>query len=79
MTDLSIYPGGDLVAKGLEDVAQGRHTIEARLVMVTRSNLVRLGLLASPHIYGPEALLELALPSLLKMDADVLSQELVPA
>ena len=41
--DLSIYPGGDLVAKGLADLAKCDLSIEALLVLVASPRLERLG------------------------------------
>jgi hypothetical protein len=37
-------PGADLVAKGLEDLREGRETREALLVAIGRPRLIRLGL-----------------------------------
>jgi hypothetical protein len=42
--ELDHYPGGDLVAKGLEDLASSRETVEALLVSVAASRLRALGL-----------------------------------
>ena len=40
---LESLPGGDLVSKGLEDLAQSRPTAEAALVEIARSRLAELG------------------------------------
>ena len=40
---LNIYPGGDIVAKGLADLDQGLRTEEALLVMVAGPRLRGLG------------------------------------
>lgn len=40
---LKVYPGGDLVAKGLSDLEQGLRTEEALLVMVAGPRLRGLG------------------------------------
>jgi hypothetical protein len=41
--DLSRFPGGDLVAKGLSDVREGRTTVEALLVQIAQPRLASLG------------------------------------
>jgi len=41
--DLSIYPGGDLVAKGLKDVSAHRMSDEALLVLIAQPRLEDLG------------------------------------
>lgn len=41
---LAAFPGGDLVAEGIEDLAQGRETIPALLVSIGAPRLQRLGL-----------------------------------
>lgn len=41
--DLTLYPGGDLVQKGLSDLEAGKETDEALLVLVMRPRLVSLG------------------------------------
>jgi hypothetical protein len=42
--ELSIFPGGDLVAKGLEDLGRGIVSEEALLVLEAKPRLARLGL-----------------------------------
>ena len=42
--DLAHYPGGDLVAKGLADLASSRSSVEALLVSIAASRLRALGL-----------------------------------
>ena len=42
--DLTPYPGGDLIEKGLADLKEGRQSEEALLVMIAAANLRRLGL-----------------------------------
>jgi hypothetical protein len=42
--DLSRLPGGDLVAKGLDDLADARETIEALLVSIAATRLRSGGL-----------------------------------
>ena len=44
MTDLSRFPGGDLVAKGLADLQSGLISEEALLVLVAKTRLRGLGL-----------------------------------
>lgn len=44
MPDLAIYPGGDLVEKGLIDLEEGRLTEEALLVALAATRLRGLGL-----------------------------------
>lgn len=44
MTDLSRFPGGDLVAKGLADLQSGLVSEEALLVLVAKTRLRNLGL-----------------------------------
>jgi hypothetical protein len=41
--DLDRLPGGDLVRKGVADLAAGRDSVEALLVRVGRPKLARLG------------------------------------
>lgn len=41
--DLSSYPGGDLVSKGLADLSSGARSEEALLVLIARPRLIRLG------------------------------------
>ncbi len=47
-------PGADLVAKGLEDLRQGRETIEALLVAIGRPRLLRLGFEVPVRFKEPE-------------------------
>ena len=42
--DLSRLPGGDLVAKGLQDLADGTETVEALLVSIAATRLRSGGL-----------------------------------
>ena len=53
MLDLSIYPGGDLVARGLDDLERGRLTEDALLATVAAPRLRRLGLTVPPMIDPP--------------------------
>ena len=41
--DVCAYPGGDLVAKGLEDLRAGNESIEGLLVLIGRPRLRGLG------------------------------------
>jgi hypothetical protein len=43
--DLSQLPGGDLIAKGLQDLARSSETVEALLVSIATPRLRDLGLL----------------------------------
>lgn len=57
--DLSALPGGDLVMRGLRDLAAGHsHSIEALLVQIARLRLQAAGLTV-PGLAQPEAELEL--------------------
>ena len=47
--DLAHLPGGDLVAKGLEDLASTRETVEALLVSIAATRL-RSGGLSVPGV-----------------------------
>ncbi len=51
--DLQALPGGDLISRGLEDLARGDETTEALLVAIGAPRLRRLGFdiptLASPE------------------------------
>ncbi|MBA2670619.1 MAG: hypothetical protein H0U67_09635 [Gemmatimonadetes bacterium] len=47
-------PGADLVAKGLDDLQQGRETIEALLVAIGRPRLRRLGFDVPARYDDPE-------------------------
>ncbi len=51
--DLEALPGGRLVAKGLDDLANGRESVEALLVASGRPRLERLGLTV-PVVESPE-------------------------
>ena len=44
VSDLSPYPGGDLIRQGLEDLAQGRESEAAFLVLIGAPRLQRLRL-----------------------------------
>jgi hypothetical protein len=53
--DLAVFPGGDLVQEGVEDLGQGRQTIPALLVAIGAPRLRRAGLMIPPHtIEHPE-------------------------
>lgn len=53
--DVSVLPGGDLVAAGLDDLAAGRVTIESMLVACAPERLRELGLrVASGPVATPE-------------------------
>lgn len=52
--ELDHYPGGDLVAKGLEDLASSRETVEALLVSIAAPRLRGLGLDVAAAIRDPE-------------------------
>ena len=43
LSDLSPFPGGDLIRQGLEDSAQGRESEAALLVLIGAPRLRRLG------------------------------------
>ena len=51
--DLDALPGGRLIAKGLDDLANGRESVEALLVASGRPRLERLGF-AVPPLLSPE-------------------------
>lgn len=51
--DLDALPGGRLIAKGLDDLANGRESVEALLVASGRPRLERLGF-AVPLLPSPE-------------------------
>jgi hypothetical protein len=42
--ELEGYPGGDLIDKGLADLARGEETVEALLVLVGEPRLLSLGI-----------------------------------
>jgi hypothetical protein len=48
------YPGGDLVAKGLADLAASRETVEALLVSIAAPRLRGLGLEVAAPLPDPE-------------------------
>jgi hypothetical protein len=52
--ELDRLPGGDLVAKGLEDLARSRETDEALLVSIAAPRLRDLGLPVSAPLRDPE-------------------------
>jgi hypothetical protein len=52
--DLSPLPGGDLVAKGLHDLADAEETIEALLVSIAAPRLRTKGLPISAPLPDPE-------------------------
>ena len=52
--DLSALPGGDLMAKGLRDLAANRDTVEAALVEVGAPKLRGLGLMVTSSRDVPE-------------------------
>ncbi len=51
--DLQGYPGGDLIARGLEDLANCRETVEAMLVAIGGPRLRALGF-EVPTLPSPE-------------------------
>lgn len=62
MGDLDHLPGGDLVSRGLADLAAGRESAEALLVAIGEPRLRRLGLEIPPHrLDNPEHSLYLLL------------------
>jgi hypothetical protein len=52
--ELEHLPGGDLVAKGLEDLARSRVTVEALLVSIAAPRLRDLGVLAATPLLDAE-------------------------
>ena len=54
MLDLSTYPGGDLVARGLDDLERGRLTEDALLATVAAPRLRRLGFTVTPMVVPPD-------------------------
>ena len=52
--ELEHLPGGDLVAKGLEDLARSRVTVEALLVSIAAPRLRDLGVLAATPLPDAE-------------------------
>ena len=56
--DLQRLPGGDLVAQGLRDLAEGRDTIAAVLLQIGAPRLLRLGFAVPPRVYAVHCLYE---------------------
>jgi len=54
VTSLAAYPGGDLVAQGLADLAAGRETIASLLVSVGAERMREAGLAVPPGIGDAE-------------------------
>jgi hypothetical protein len=52
--ELGHLPGGDLVAKGLEDLARSSVTVEALLVSIAAPRLRDLGVLVATPLSDPE-------------------------
>ncbi len=52
--ELARLPGGDLVAKGVDDLAASAVTVEALLVSIAASRLRSLGLVVVAPIADPE-------------------------
>jgi hypothetical protein len=52
--ELGHLPGGDLVAKGLEDLAHSTETVEALLVSIAAPRLRDLGLLTAAPLLDAE-------------------------
>ena len=52
--ELDHLPGGDLVAKGLEDLGRSQVTVEALLVSIAAPRLREMGLLVTAPIDDPE-------------------------
>ena len=52
--EIEHLPGGDLVAKGLEDLARSSETVEALLVSIAAPRLRDLGLLTAEPLLDPE-------------------------
>lgn len=51
---LDHYPGGDLVAKGLDDLARSDETVEALLVSIAAPRLRSLGLPVGTPLPDPD-------------------------
>lgn len=49
MTQLDALPGGDLVQRGLDDLAMGEHSVEALLVAIASHRLRRAGVAVPDH------------------------------
>ncbi len=54
MTDLESLPGGDLVAKGLRDLASGQESEESLLVSIGEPRLRHAGLALTKTLDSPE-------------------------
>ena len=52
--ELGHLPGGDLVAKGLDDLARSSVTVEALLVSIAAPRLRDLGVLVATPLSDPE-------------------------
>ncbi len=52
--DFSHLPGGDLVTKGLEDLASSKETVEALLVSIATPRLRGAGVLVGAPLPDPE-------------------------
>lgn len=52
--DLEYLPGGDLVAKGLQDLADSSVSVEALLVSIAAPRLRSLGVLGAAPLPDPE-------------------------
>ena len=60
--NLEDLPGGDLIRRGLEDLARGHESVEALLVAIGAPRLRRSGIEVPPHSLGnPEHRLYLRL------------------
>jgi hypothetical protein len=53
-TELRSFPGGTLVADGIEDLERGECTVEALLVSIGAPRLERIGLRIPPSLESPE-------------------------
>ncbi|MEO6057831.1 MAG: hypothetical protein ABIQ49_13435 [Gemmatimonadales bacterium] len=51
---LTAFPGGDLIASGLDDLGRGDETIPSLLVSIGAPRLLRLGYPVPPGIPQPE-------------------------
>ena len=52
--ELSHLPGGDLVAKGLQDIARSSETVEALLVSIAAPRLRDLGIPVATPLFDAE-------------------------
>lgn len=59
MSDIDDLPGADLVQRGLDDAAAGRHSAEALLVEIAAPRLRELGLPVPDSLSGSDAELRL--------------------